>query len=93
MGGGAGSGVRIERLRGALGCPHACDKCREALEALNRLHSALTGAPFTDAPCIVELVQELERIPRAVEAAAAEGQLFLEQVRRILGPAARRGDA
>lgn len=74
----------LERLKRGLDCPNSCARCREALEFLNRVHAMLFGMPFSEAPCLAELLCEVERLEWVLEAEALKRGLFLEEVRRAL---------
>jgi len=74
----------IKQLRKELDCPYGCQRCHEALDHLNKASMEYLGVKFTEAPCLLEIFEELERLDRALEAETIKSEMFLAEMRRML---------
>jgi hypothetical protein len=62
-------------------CDLNCERCRRAIESLNKLWIIIFGIPFTDEHCPLELFYDVKRAGHDAEALRLELEIFLKKMK------------
>jgi hypothetical protein len=66
-----------------LKCDLNCERCARIIEAVNRVYIAITGIPFTDMHCPLELLDQARKAKSVEEADRLETKILLKNIRNI----------
>jgi len=63
----------------SVNCPGDCEKCREFIDMLNNISVQMIGIPFTGERCLIDLVEEYNRIYCYLKETKTELESYLKR--------------